>query len=222
MKLDIQFFGGRGASQTKPSRVSSGGTSNVATRTTMMSQEDAEILDGRINPPPSGYFQIGSNGSYTINEALREGNENSLSDAQKRVVATMDKNMKPLDSDIEVVRMADFDYLTSLGISEITADLARKGDSARIERIRNMITGGTVQEKGFMSTSYEKSLKGNAFTYRPVMLNMKVKKGTKAMFSPTGKENEMVLARGTKYKITGVHAITNEAGNKLVLDVETI
>lgn len=201
-------MGGRGAVQTKPSRVS--GYSNVATKTTLISEEDKAIMFDKYD----GYLETGN--SHYINKDLRRDRYDTMNAEDKLIVDVMDRNMKPLDQDIEVMRMVDTMYLNALGVNFGDFLDGRDGDENALNRIRNQLVGGVVKEKGFMSTTYNLDFK--LFSEREVRLNMKVKKGTKALFSPSKKESELVLARGTDYKITSVRA----ENGKLVFDVETV
>jgi hypothetical protein len=89
--------------------------SNVDSRYTMMSDEEIAIVCSMIEPPPGGYFQKGEGGSYTINAALRKGDISGLSSTNKRIIEILDRNMKPLDKDIDVIRFVDKGYLLALG-----------------------------------------------------------------------------------------------------------
>lgn len=173
---------------------SKGEKSIVKNHYTFITDEDKALMC----PPPrqNAYFQSGN--SWNINSKLR--NDEMLSESQQKTVDAMDRNMRVLDDDIYVSRYADDDYAKALGIrsDNLYVDIIGKRDLSKLD---NLI-GGVVQEKGFMSTSYGSNEK-NFFKTRPVRLEIKAKKGTKALFSPTGEESEMVLARGTKYKIQG-------------------
>lgn len=161
------------------------GISDVSKRYTYMTDEDAKILTNKS----FGYFQTGN--SWDINECLR--GEKIMTEKRLETIEVLDKNMRPINKEMVVVRMADRDYTESLGV-DLTID--------SIESIKTKLIGGIVEEKGFMSTSYD--IGENVFKYREVRLVMKLPKGTKGMFSPTGQEAEFLLARGTKYKINNV------------------
>ena len=216
--------------------------SDVDSRTTPISDEDKEIVGGHALSVR--YFQ--SSDSFDINGALRNAAEfdMSIEEALKsygwlsatkisdmlKVINTMDKNMHPLDNDINVVRMADNNYLTSLLKNvNLPQDIKNRLDTVAfgmgtfkdsdVDALRDMITGARVIEGGYMSTTYNTSLSDAAFDFRRIKLNILATKGTHALFSPTGKESEMVLSRTTGYTIVGVRL--SEDKKKLILDVRT-
>ena len=136
-----------------------------------------------------GYFGTGN--SFEINRSLREGTP--LSDNNKEVVKTLDKYMQPSPEDIRLTRMVDKDFFNSLGITEDNYLSAN---------------GKVYANKGYSSTSYD--ISENVFTSRSVTLNIKAPAGTKMMVSPrrgwgdTPSEAEILLARNTAMKITGI------------------
>lgn len=182
-------------------------SSNADSKFTMMTDEDIAILSGLIEPPPGGYFQVGAGGSYSINSALRKGDISDLSASNKRIINVMDRNMKPLDKDIDVIRFVGKGYLLSLGVDKNLIMNVLGGDEVSLARLRHTVFKQTISEKGFMSTTYNQNLDDSAFAGRfdrICRINLKCKKGNKVLFSPSKVESEMVLERGTKYVITNV------------------
>lgn len=199
--------------------------SDVDSRTTYMSDKDREQVGGSSNWE-SRYFQ--SSNSFRLNRALREGameGDESVQDSLKayfgrnwekqlKTVEAMDRNMRPLNKDINVVRLADEGYLASIlksfnidnAIKERLIDGAgswggsfRQSDVDELNRyLRN--NDVVITEPSYMSTTYNTSLSDSAFSRRMVKLELSVKAGRKAMFSPTGEESEMVLARNTSHQ----------------------
>lgn len=116
-----KYKGNMSNTNPQPASPSGGGgndVSDVKSKTTPVSAEDKRILDGRDRGKyDSGYFQTSD--SWDINEMLRNGIEPSdFTDLDLKMVAeTMDKNMKPLNGDISVIRAVNNSYLKSIGIN---------------------------------------------------------------------------------------------------------
>ena len=184
--------------------------SDVDSRTTPMPEEDiTQVTEGW-----APYFQ--SSNSFRINEVLRNMEDGqSLEDAftgrnEKNLatVQAMDRNMLPLNKDIQVARMAAEEYLSNLmlgaGFTYSEMRDAINGDQSVIDRMNAKLAGTKITEKQLMSTSYETNEFDWAFRNRPLKMNIDVKAGTHAMFNPTRSddtESEMVLARGTEHKL---------------------
>ena len=203
-------------------------------RTTQMSEEDKRQVGG--GDWENRYFQ--SSNAFDINEALRVvardgGDERaelekrlrrikSDADVQEtlKTIDAMDRNMKPLNKNIRVVRLADNEYLHAVlnacGVNT-NGIWGKLRDADTLANIKSKIVGAKIFEHGYMSTTYNLSLDDSAFRGRPVKLDMDVSKGTKAMFSPTNDESEMVLARKSGYTIKDVY--TDKDGY-LVLSVK--
>ena len=193
--------------------------SDVDSRTTPMSDEDKKQVSSDFG---TSYFQTSN--SFTINEILRntDNDDNLLQNLREEYTFTkadkvyetiqaMDRNMQPLNDSIKVVRLADMDYITSVlqacgvDISVNAFGEMRYSDVVNsINDIKNNVIGATIYEKGYMSTTYNTSLSDSAFTGRPVKLEMDVPKGAKAMFSPTGEESELVVARNSGYTVNDI------------------
>lgn len=201
--------------------------SDVDNRTTPMSDADIEqVVD--IAP----YFQ--SSNSFTINKLLREmGDDASLEDTfsgwQSRnlvTVQTMDRNMLPLNKDINVARMAAYGYLQTImrgaGFSNDEVRQATFGNQDVIDKMNARLAGTVVYEKQFLSTSYNTNEFNGAFRDRPLKMNIVGKAGTHAMFNPNkdewDNESEMVFARGTGHKLVKFYY----ANDKLQVNTETV
>ena len=235
-------MGSRGRVRSGENAPTSGVYSNVDSHYTPMSDEDREIVAGGSNWS-TRYFQ--SSTSFEINDALRtiaetgESLPNALIDAGVwesdvadvvETINTMDRNMRPIDKSMNVVRLVDDDYtdkvLGSLGVSnEVLREIGnirwsgRFPDSA-IKEISDKIIGARVTESGFMSSTYNLSLDDSAFGMRGVKLDFDVPKNTNGMFSPTSSESEFVFARGTKYEFTNVSFDPND--RRLILKVKIV
>lgn len=201
--------------------------SDVDNRTTPMSDADIEqVVD--IAP----YFQ--SSNSFTINKLLREMSDDaSLEDVfsgwQRRnleTVRAMDRNMLPLNKDINVARMAAQGYLQTImrgaGFSNDEVRQATFGNQEVIDKMNARLAGTVVYEKQFLSTSYNTNEFNSAFRDRPLKMNIVGKAGTHAMFNPNkdewDNESEMVFARGTGHKLMKFYY----ANDKLQVNTETV
>ena len=138
--------------------------------------------------------------------------------------------MRPTDTDMSVVRLADKDFgdavFSRLGVStgalvaiHNMKMLGKVSDTA-MEELRSKLVGARITESSYMSTTYNTSMGDMEFSFldRPIKMEMSVKAGVRGMFNPTGDESEFVLARDTSYVIKGVEFDRNT--RKLVLSVD--
>jgi len=184
--------------------------SDVDNRKTPMPEEDiTQVTEGW-----APYFQ--SSNSFRINEVLRNMEDGqSLEDAftgrhEKNLatVLAMDRNMLPLNKDIQVARMAAEEYLSNImlgaGFTYRDVQAAIDGDQSVINKMNAKLAGTIIKEKQFMSTSHKTNEFDWAFRDRPLKMNINANAGTHAMFNPTrsdDNESEMVFARGTGHKL---------------------
>ena len=184
-------------------RGSSGGGGGSAGKYKDLTQSEVEAMQEQLYG--SDYYDIISNaaygyimtgGSFGINARLRE--DEPLHTFQNAVVNRMDSAMKPLGVDANLTRYADMDYAKAvLGLQrEDFRDL-----NTATAKINKNTVGNIIQEKAFMSTSYNAN--ENAFTDRPVKMNIKAPKNTKGLYTTNHDESEIVLARNSKYVVTG-------------------
>ena len=202
--------------------------SSVSAKATPISDKDKEILDGHVNT--YGYFQTPE--SWRLNKAIRnhemngvpldeaileqypswkllspEAQENRLNRV-KKTLTTMDKNMKPLDADINVIRMTTGKWLLSMlksfgldapNYSTIDPDNLHWVIKEDLGKINNFLENNNAiyYDKTFQSATYNLSLSDSAFTdwHHPVRIEYVGTKGTKALFSPTELESEVVFDR---------------------------
>lgn len=157
----------------------------------------------------------GTSGSFVINAALRDGDTSVLSARRQEIIKRMDDNMRPLPDNINVIRNVGNTYMSeTLGI--YLNDLLTGGPNA-IAKANSNLRGKVIQEKNFMSTSYDASQ--NVFTTRLVHLNIQATKGTKAIFgSRSNGEAEVILGRNTRYVIRNIEL----SGNGLNINVTTL
>lgn len=223
----------------------SSGYSDVENRTTNISAED--IAQITKHGYATGYFQTWN--AFDINQALRiSANEGiPLEEAITRVegnswdtpelradtlktIQTMDANMQRTNADMNVVRMADHNYLASImtktGVPEDvqTRLLDAAGGWAKfresdVQILRDHIVNNTIHENAFMSTTYNTTLSDSAFSGRSIKLDMNVTRGTKGMFSPTGRESEFVIDRHVGYDVSDITISAD--GTQLVFKTKT-
>jgi len=150
-----------------------------------------DYLDN-LDPEAHNALHTYSDHYYTqINDPLRE--EVKLSDDMQHVVDNMDRVMgsRPVPENIMVVRGTDVSYLKLRSLLEMQ--------------------GNIYDDLGYTSTSLGKD---PAFAFQPVHLHLRVPEGTPALWidhiSANKGERELLLARGTEYKVTRV--FQDEAG----------
>ena len=177
-----------------------------------ISQEDFDTMTGW-----DGYFQTSH--SFHLNEKLRkakDGDLSHLSEADRKLVDTLDKNMKPCTRDIKVTRMVGDSFLREqLGLK---LDLDGNVDEKSLKNAAGKVTVC----KAYSSTSYD--IGDNVFTSRNVKLNINAPKGSKMLVSPTGKEAEILLARNTALHVKGIRktGTTSWGEPQYEVDVEIV
>uniref|UniRef100_UPI003D714DB6 ADP-ribosyltransferase n=1 Tax=Streptomyces sp. bgisy153 TaxID=3413793 RepID=UPI003D714DB6 len=114
-----------------------------------------------------------------------------LEPAVRDLVDNMDRVMggRPVPEDIMVVRGTGYDHLLDLDDMDSLLDME----------------GRTFTDEGFTSTSLGRT---PAFDFKPMTMHLRVPKGTPALWidhiSVNKGERELLLARGTEYKVTRV------------------
>lgn len=214
------------------------------------------IVDHKVTPmPESDMAYIGRNATYRyfqnwksfeINEALRKVADRNVSlesaldstdlptsevEGFKKTIEIMDRNMKPIDKSMKVMRFAGKEYLTSLMDKldfydgHMIARLMSDGspydppfiNDDDVNILKEKLLGAKIMEASYMSSMYSLMGASQSIVERPIMFNLSLKKGTKGMFSPTGKESEFVLARDTTYEITDIKISKVDGIPKLVI-----
>lgn len=203
--------------------------SDVDKRHTPISDEDRAIL---VNGS-KGYFQ--SWNSFIINKAIRRSQKERIplesalvqqyeeegfhtDDAERRkdqalkVIESMDRSMKPLDKDVDVVRMTTNKWLRTalqkMGVytddlKSVATDYLHNIVRTRIDKINETLANNDViyYDQAFNSATYNTSLSDSAFSDRPVRIEYVGTKGTNAVFSPTDSESEVVFDRKSGLQI---------------------
>jgi len=139
-----------------------------------VSKEDIKIIES--SGKNKGY--VGSSESLAINTILREGEDYfELTPQRKKIVETMDRNMRPLGKEQTVYR-----YIT-------------KNDPLYTAKV-----GKVIKNNGYLSTT--ESI-GHEFDNRPGRVEIKASKDAKVYRPKQRDENELILARGSSLRIVG-------------------
>ncbi|MFJ4812885.1 ADP-ribosyltransferase, partial [Streptomyces longwoodensis] len=151
-----------------------------------------DFLDG-LSPESRDALRTYSGNEYDlINSHLRSGSP--LSDELKHTIEEMDRVMgtRPVPEDLMVIRGTAVDHVRVNG--------------APIRSPLDML-GGTFDDKAFTSTALGKT-PPPPFDQKPVWMHLRVAKDTPALWidhlSKYPGERELLLARGSEYKVTRV------------------
>lgn len=169
------------------------------------------------NPNRDG-FSHSQNLNYKLDNGM------ALNPTEKFIDDNIQAGMHSIGKDSQLVRYCHDDILKSAGI----ADYTKMSDA----QLQSALVGKTFKTTSYMSTSYDG--KKNPFNPsaiggggREVVMNINAGKDTKMVFGAK-KQAEIVLNKGTNFKITGIHydgsyATPRNSGRKprVVLDIET-
>lgn len=240
MRLNLQFFGGRGASSasgntTAPTPSGGGNWANMPFN--IMTDADAaqlrDDMDGNYDPDVVNAIKLyissadvkGDGFSYSQNLNYKLDNGKPLDVNEKYIDTFIQQGMHDIGNNTNLFRACHDDILQSLGISDYT----KMTDS----QLQSKLVGTTFQTKAYMSASYD--AKKNPFTNpsssvsggREVYMNIKAKGNTKIVFGAKS-QAEMIINKGTNFKVTGIHydgtyAYPRGKGARprVVIDVET-
>lgn len=229
--------GGRKADITLTAPVTSAGASisNAPQNATQFTHQDAQQLRSDVddmydadvvdaikmyiskNQTSTGY-SISQNLNYKLDNGL------ALDPTEKFIDDNIQAGMHSIGKDIQLQRFAHDDILQAMGISDYTKMTDKQLQSA--------LVGTTFQTTAYLSTSYD----GKNSPFHPnqplgggreVVMNIKAGKNTQIVFGAR-QQSEMVLNKGTNFKVTGIHfdgttAHPRVGGAKprVVLDIET-
>ena len=169
------------------------------------------------NPNGDG-FSHSQNLNYKLDNGI------ALNPTEKFIDDNIQAGMHSIGKDSNLVRYCHDDILRSAGISDYT----KMSDA----QLQSALVGKTFKTTSYMSTSYDGSknpFNPNAMNGggREVVMNIKAGKDTKMVFGAK-KQAEIVLNKGTSFKITGIHydgtyATPRNSGRKprVVIDIET-
>lgn len=169
------------------------------------------------NPNGDG-FSHSQNLNYKLDNGI------PLNVNEKFIDDNIQMGMHSIGKDSKLVRYCHDDILKSAGITDYT----KMSDA----QLQSALVGKTFQTTSYMSTSYDG--KKNPFNPsasggggREVVMNINAGKDTKMVFGAKA-QAEIVLNKGTNFKITGIkydgsYATPRNAGRKprVVLDIET-
>ena len=169
------------------------------------------------NPNGDG-FSHSQNLNYKLDNGI------PLNVNEKFIDDNIQAGMHSIGKDSKLVRYCHDDILKSAGITDYT----KMSDA----QLQSALVGKTFQTTSYMSTSYDG--KKNPFNPsasggggREVVMNINAGKDTKMVFGAKA-QAEIVLNKGTNFKITGIkydgsYATPRNAGRKprVVLDIET-
>ena len=169
------------------------------------------------NPNGDG-FSHSQNLNYKLDNGM------ALNPTEKYIDDNIQAGMHSIGKDSKLVRYCHDDILRSAGI----ADYTKMSDA----QLQSALVGKTFKTTSYMSTSYDG--KKNPFNPsasggggREVVMNINAGKDTKMVFGAK-KQAEIVLNKGTNFKVTGIHydgtyATPRNSGRKprVILDVET-
>lgn len=169
------------------------------------------------NPNGDG-FSHSQNLNYKLDNGI------PLNVNEKFIDDNIQAGMHSIGKDSKLVRYCHDDILRSAGI----ADYTKMSDA----QLQSALVGKTFKTTSYMSTSYDG--KKNPFNPsasggggREVVMNINAGKDTKMVFGAKA-QAEIVLNKGTNFKITGIkydgsYATPRNSGRKprVVLDIET-
>ena len=169
------------------------------------------------NPNGDG-FSHSQNLNYKLDNGMK------LNPTEKFIDDNIQAGMHSIGKDSQLVRYCHDDILKQAGIPDYT----KMSDA----QLQSALVGKSFKTTSYMSTSYDG--KKNPFNPsasggggREVVMNINAGKDTKMVFGAK-KQAEIVLNKGTNFKITGIHydgsyATPRNSGTKprVVIDVET-
>ena len=157
---------------------------------------------------------------------MREDYEYLLLAEDIKVIETLDKmiDRNKSDKNILLYRNVNLKYFDVFGINDKLKSGLEDGLSDEVEQAQaifdNIIKNKTVfQEKGFMSTSYNKDK--NVFISRNIHIEIKVPKGYNMYVTDNEVESEVILKRNTKYNVESFEPVKTKKGllYKLIIKV---
>lgn len=241
IKFNLQMFGGRGArssvsqSHTGVTMTGTGATASNRTFGTFSDSDAQQLRDDMediYDPDVTDAIKLyisdsnpnGDGFSHSQNLNYKLDNGMPLNATEKFIDDNIQAGMHSIGKDSSLVRYCHDDFLQKAGISDYT----KLSDA----QLQSALVGRTFTSTSYMSTSYDG--KRNPFNPnapqgggREVLMNVKVGKDTQMVFGKKS-QTEIVINKGTNFKITGVHydgtyATPRNSGMKprIVVDIET-
>ena len=210
IKLNLQLFGGRGASSSVTSSASGAGKPNDATE-----------------------WYVSGEGMW-INDYLRGrgGDFGELSDREKQYLKDLDKATSGKVKEKELYRNVDasaiFGDMTNSEFDDMRAEIVYNGFSkdkgkyaqgiaANINNKIEQTKGKVITDKGFVSTTKDERIANDfdGFTgsEKPIILKIKTNSNTKGVdvsvydknVSKADAQKEVLLGRNQKYKVDNIY-----------------
>ena len=166
-------------------------------------------------------------GGYSYSQSLNYKLDNGLplNPTEKFIDDNIQAGMHSIGKDTNLQRFAHDDILQAMGISDYTKMTDKQLQSA--------LVGTTFQTTAYLSTSYD----GKNSPFHPnqpsgggreVVINIKAGKNTQMVFGARS-QSEIVLNKGTNFRVTGIHFDGSTAKPRtslvekprVVLDIET-
>lgn len=235
LKINLQMFGGRGASSASGGGGGAGGVINYKQMTDQDAQQLRDDMDGNYDPDVVNAIKMyiantdvnGDGFSYAQNLNYKLDNGIPLDVNESYIDANIQAGMHAIGSDTTLFRACHDDILQSCGISNYA--------SMSESQLQSALVGTTFKTTSYMSTSYDMNKspfyhgnnKSGVGGGREVYMNIKAKSSTQIVFGAKS-QAEMVINKGTGFKITGIHydgstATPRGKGAKprVVIDIET-
>lgn len=213
-----------------------GGGGNVPLNVSAFTDADAtqlrDDMDDRYDPDVTDAIKLyisdsnpnGDGYSHSQNLNYKLDNGKPLNATEKFIDDNIQAGMHAIGKDTQLVRYAHDDILKQMGVADYT-----KMTDAQLQK---QLVGLTFKTTSYTSASYDATKSPFAPNApmgggREVIMNIKTGANTKVVFGAK-KQAEMVLNKGTDFKVTGIHfdgtrANPRNGGSKprVVLDIET-
>ena len=161
----------------------------------------------KFNEPLRG-IQYGTSeykgiGQIEFSKVGYQGYKNLEKNEAKNLIKNMTNyiDRSAFDEDIWVQRGCGY------GGMDKFLNLSKPMKDYTLDELKAEILGTKVTEHGFMSCG---AAKGTGFDYKPVMFNIYAPAGTKMAYAPNfshyKEENEMILQRGTQFRVAKIEA----------------
>lgn len=174
-----------------------------------------QVIDNNGNYIQEGGY-IRTSNSFSINKTLRTGDLSLLSDDDKITISTLEKIMDNNLSKIDILvdRYTDPNYIRQNFGIELKRFNTQSTNLCMQEILNNHIND-IIEEKGFTSASWNPD--ENVFKdSRPVQLVISIPKGVPMYVTDNKDESEIILKRGTKFKITNCDTTKNDDDDDLL------
>ena len=236
IKINIQFFGGRGGSGNKNSGRDAMGFKSADDadyhqlykgKEYYQQQKFSDDTKAAIDVYLDKDATLGSlySPSQQLNHKLREGLPLNAED--QKLYDDLQAGMHNMGYNVNLTRYDRIDFMERLGIQNY--------DTKSIEALRSQLVGTEYIDHAFGSTSYNNFSKapngGKPFTDKCVKINIATPAGTQVLMPGIGKGGdlgEIILAPGAKYRIKDLR-YTGQMGRsqsdwykQIELDVEII